>query len=130
MTLRSANGVHVSEELRNLPQVSVSDIVTVAYYQSWALRLGETPTTTTTVTGRAAPGQMPAGYVARRTNIKATVVATDPGKPSVTFKGPTGNQVEVDVSDDPRVLSRLKVGETYDVSYTESIIVAVTKAPR
>ena len=34
-----------------------------------------------------------------------------------------------DVSDDPRVLSQLKVGETYDVSYTESLAVAVTKGP-
>ncbi len=133
VTLRGAEGglltLQVDERVQNLPLVQVGDLVTVAYYESWALRLNEAPGATTTVTQRAAPGQMPGGYTARRTNIKATVVAMDAGKPSVTFRGPSGNPVEIDVSDDPRVLSQLKVGETYDVSYTESLAVAVTKGP-
>lgn len=133
VTLRGSGGglvtLQVDERVQNLPLVAVGDVVTVAYYESWALRLNEAPGATTTVTQRAAPGQMPGGYTARRTNIKATVEAMDPGKPSVTFRGPSGNLVDVDVSDDPRVLSQLKVGETYDVSYTESLAVAVTKGP-
>jgi hypothetical protein len=133
VTLKGQEGslltLQVDERVQNLPLVAVGDIVTVAYYESWALKLNEAPGATTTVTQRAAPGQMPGGYTARRTNIKATVVAMDPGKPSVTFRGPSGNPVEIDVSDDPRVLSQLKVGETYDVSYTESLAVAVTKGP-
>jgi hypothetical protein len=133
VSLRGSKGalltLQVDERVQNLPLVKVGDLVTVAYYESWALRLDEPPGATTTVTQRAAPGQMPGGYTARRTNIKATVEAMDPGKPSVTFRGPSGNPVEVDVSDDPRVLSKLKVGETYNVSYTESLAVAVTKGP-
>ena len=50
----------------------------------------------------------------------------DAAKPSVTFKGPkeTG---ELSVAQDPRVLARLKVGQTYNVTYTENLAVAVEK---
>jgi hypothetical protein len=132
VTLRGPQGdlttFQVDEKVQNLPQVKVGDIVTIAYYESWALRLDE-PADTSTLVTRAAPGQMPSGAVVRRTNIRATVEAMNPSTPSVTFRGREGRLVEVNVSDDPRVLSRLKVGETYNVSYTESLAVAVTKAP-
>src|SRR5262249_4568778 len=43
ITLRGASGsaltMQVDERVRNLPQVSVGDTVTVAYYESWALSL-------------------------------------------------------------------------------------------
>ena len=115
--------------MQNLPQVQKGDVVTVAYYESWALRLNEPATGTSTAVTRAAPGQMPSGSVVRRSNIRATVEAMDPSKPSVTFRGRENRLVEVDVSDDPAILSKLKIGETYDVSYTESLAVAVSKAP-
>jgi hypothetical protein len=34
------------------------------------------------------------------------------------------------VASDPRVLSQLKVGETYNVTYTENLAVAVEKATK
>jgi hypothetical protein len=71
---------------------------------------------------------MPAGFAARRSTIGATVTAIDGAKPSVTFRGPKGGTQEVGVADDPRVLARLKVGETYNVTYTENLAVAVEKA--
>ena len=48
-------------------------------------------------------------------------------QPSVTFEGPRGGLTEVNVADDPRVLARLKVGETYRFTYTENLAVAVEK---
>ncbi len=135
ITLRGPKGgvatMQVDERVKNLPQVSVGDTVTVAYYESWALKLDQPGAAGgTLIMGSAAPGQMPAGYTARQTTIRATVEAIDAAKPSVTFRGPKGTTQEVNVSKDPRILSQLKTGETYDVVYTESLAVAVEKAPK
>jgi hypothetical protein len=72
---------------------------------------------------------MPAVFAARRTTVRATVTAIDAGKPSVTFRGPKGAQ-EVSVAQDPRVLARLKVGESYDVTYTEHLAMIVEKTTK
>jgi hypothetical protein len=137
LTLRGANGdlttFQVSERVKNLPQVSVGDVVTVAYYESWALQLdqpGQAPGTIMSQTVTAAAGQMPAAHSVRQSSIQATVTAIDGGKPSVTFRGPTGTVKEVIVTKDPRILGQLKVGETYNVTYTEYFAVAVEKAPK
>src|SRR5262245_31164384 len=136
VTLRGPKGdlttFQVDERVKNLPQVSVGDTVTVAYYESWATQLNKPGQSagTAVMTQTAPAGQMPAAFTARRTNVQATVTAVDAGKPSVTFRGPKGNLKEVIVSRDPRVLGQLKVGETYDVTYTEALAVAVEKAPK
>ena len=72
---------------------------------------------------------LPAVYSARRTNARATVTAIDAGNPSVTFRERRGTQ-EVSVTNDPRVLARLKVGEAYDVSYTEHLAMVVEKTAK
>jgi hypothetical protein len=135
ITLRRPDGgsltMQVDERVQNLPQVKVGDTVSVAYYESWALTLdgaGDPPSAS--VTRTATPGQMPAVVAARRTNIRATVTAIDAGKPSVTFRGPQGGLQEVSVAEDPRILARLKVGETYNVSYTEHLAMIVEKTAK
>lgn len=132
VTLRGKSGnqylVQVDERVRNLGQVGVGDVVTVAYYESWALNLtkpGAPPGTSLVQT--ATPGAMPSMVAGRTSTIEATVTAIDAGKPSVTFRGPKGNFQEVNVGEDPRILSQLKVGEAYNVTYTESLAVAVEK---
>jgi hypothetical protein len=131
ITLRGPGGsltMQVDERVKNLPQVSVGDTVSVVYYESWALALdGPGESASPTVIGSTGTAQMPAGFAARRTNIRATVAAIDAGKPSVTFRGAQGGLQEVSVAEDPRVLARLKVGETYDVSYTENLAVVVER---
>jgi hypothetical protein len=58
------------------------------------------------------------------------VTAIDAGKPSVTFRGPQGRVQEVSAAQDPRILARLKVGETYNVSYTEHLAMVVEKTAK
>ena len=135
ITLRGPQGgsltMQVDERVKNLPMISVGDVVTVAYYESWVLNLnkpGEAASGAAAV-GSSGAGQYPAAFVARRSTVRATVTAIDAGKPSVTFTGPKGS-AEVSVAEDPRVLSRVKVGETYDVTYTENLAVAVDKSTR
>ena len=131
ITLRGPQGgtltMQVDERVKNLPQISVGDVVTVAYYEAWVLDLNQPGQQTSGVmVGSAAAGQSPAGFAARRSTIQATVTAIDAAKPSATFKGPR-ETVELSVAQDPRILSQLKVGQTYNVTYIENLAVAVDK---
>jgi len=133
ITLRGPSGgtltMQVDERVQNLAQVATGDTVAVAYYESWALTL-DRPTESASASVRTTTGAgMPAVFAARRTNVKATVTSIDAGKPSVTLRGPRGAQ-EVSVADDPRVLAQLKVGETYDVTYTEHLAMIVEKTAK
>jgi hypothetical protein len=134
ITLRGPQGdtltMQVDERVKNLPQISVGDVITVAYYESWVLDLnkpGEQPGVV--AVGTAGVGQPPAGFAARRSTIQATVTAINAAKSSATFTGPKGT-AEVSVAHDPQLLSRLKVGETYNVTYTENLAVVVDKATK
>jgi hypothetical protein len=135
VTLRGPKGnsvtLEVDPSVKNLPQLAVGDTINVAYYESWALQLDKPGEAGGSIIATAPAVQMPAGYNARRTTtVVATVEAIDASKPSVTFKGPQGGSMEVMVSDDPRALARLKVGDTYNVSYTQALAVAVEKASK
>ena len=138
ITLRGPAGgalmMQVDERVQNLSEVKVGDTVSVAYYESWALTIDESgnpATASATSTVRTAtPGEMPAVYSARRSTIRAMVTAIDAGKPSVTFRGPEGRVQEVSVAQDPRILARLKVGETYNVTYNENLAMVVEKTAK
>jgi hypothetical protein len=135
ITLRSPAGdsltMQVDERVKNLSLVKAGDTVSVAYYESWALSLdGSAEPAGASVTRTADAGQPPAVFAARRSTIRATVTAIDAGKPSVTFRGPQGRVQEVSVAQDPRILAQLKVGETYNVSYTEHLAMVVEKTAK
>ena len=135
ITLRGVSGdlltMQVDERVKNLSLVKVGDTVSVAYYESWALSLdGSTASAGASMTRTADAGQPPAVIAARRSTIRATVTAIDAGKPSVTFRGPQGRVQEVNVAQDPRILARLKVGETYNVTYNEHLAVVVEKTTK
>jgi hypothetical protein len=135
ITLRAPAGdsltMQVDERVKNLPQVAVGDTVSVAYYESWALSLdGSGDPASASVMRTAEAGRPPAVFAARRSNIRVTVTAIDAGKPSVTFRGPEGRVQEVSVAQDPRILARLKVGETYNVAYTEHLAMVVEKTTK
>ena len=135
VTLRGSKGnsvtLEVDPSVKNLPQLSVGDTINVAYYESWALQLDKPGEAGGSIIATAPAAQLPAGYAARKTTtIVATVEAIDASKPSVTFKGPQGRSMEVMFHDDPRALARLKVGDTYNVSYTQALAVAVEKTSK
>jgi hypothetical protein len=132
ITLRGPAGgsltMQVDERVPNLSEVKVGDTVSVAYYESWALTLdGPGAPPSASVTRTTGAEQLPAVVAARRTTIRATVTAIDAGKPSVTFRGPEGRVQEVSVANDPRILARLTVGETYNVTYYENLAMVVEK---
>jgi len=59
--------------------------------------------------------------------ISATVEAIDHEKRLVTLRGPEGNQVVLEVSEEARNLDQVEVGDTVEVEYYESVALFAQK---
>lgn len=136
VTLKGADGTEISftvgDAVKNLDQVKKGDVVTASYTQALAYEVikGGTPGADTTFVGaRAVPGAKPAGFVGRNTTVTAVIVTIDATAPSLTFKGPAGNQQTVKVASADK-LQGLSVGDTVTLSYTEAVAVRVEKAKK
>jgi Cu/Ag efflux protein CusF len=117
------------DQVKNLSQVRVGDTVKVAYTESIAIEVrrvdGGTPDLTVAATGAsAAPGEKPAGNVARTVTASAAIVAIDRTTNRVTLRGPSGNDRVVQVKD-PKNLDNVQVGDMVYATYTESLGVSV-----
>jgi Cu/Ag efflux protein CusF len=138
VTLQTEDGkvqsMVVGPEARNLEQVKVGDEVVVHYQQALAIQVkaaepGAVLSQPTEELGaqRAAPGEKPAGIVARKVTLNATVEAIDKKKQTVRLKGSGGNTVELQVKD-PKRLENVKVGDIVTAEYSEAMALAVQPA--
>jgi len=117
------------DEVRNLSQVRVGDTVKVTYTESIAIEVkrvdGGTPDVKAAATAeRAAPGEKPAGSVARTVTASAVIVAIDRTTSRVTLRGPSGNDRVVQVKD-PKNLENVQVGDMVYATYTESLGISI-----
>lgn len=138
VTLRGPLGGEITgragDDVKNLGQVKVGDLVTIAYYQSMALSAAKKGEPNPLFTGgdaaTAAPGEKPAGYVAQQTKRTVTVVTVDPERRSVVFRGEDGTLLPVEVQrpEFARKLETLRVGDQLDVVVTEAVIAEVKPA--
>jgi Cu/Ag efflux protein CusF len=135
VTLRGNDGVlttfKAGPEVKNLAQVKKGDVVTAQYVHALALELkkggdGIRSSTETPASARAKPGEMPAGAVANQTVIVANVIKVDAKNKSVTVLGPEGRTLTLDVKD-PAVLSEVKVGDQIEATYTEALMMSVSR---
>ena len=133
VTLKAADGEEfsfvASEEVRNLDQVQVGDVVTVAYIESvsWQHRKGgQANLAGATAGARAAPGEMPGGVVASEVVLTVEIIAIDRETPTVTFRGPEGQTKTVLVRH-PERLEGVSVGDTVDITYTEAVAISVDR---
>jgi hypothetical protein len=138
VTLQGADGrettIHVDERARNLGQVKVGDLVTVAYTEAIAWKLNKSAKAAPTAeveeaAGRAKPGEKPGGAAARRITITATIEAIDEANGTVTLKGPQGNSRTIKARN-PANLKKVKVGDLVDISYTEAVAIKVEPAKK
>ncbi len=79
-------------------------------------------------TKKAAEGKKPSVKKERTTQVTATVEAVDLENRIVTVKGPEGNIVDIKAGDQVKNLAQVKVGDTVNITYYESIAVKVYKA--
>ena len=138
VTIKGSEGTLVTLDVppaaTRFEQVKVGDIVTIVYYDRVSVRLkppGEPasdrvmpPTTTAT------PGELPGATRARQRVATATITAWDPTTRLITFTGPKGNSYSRHVleTQDPKVVSALKVGDKVDITWTEAVSLQVSSA--
>jgi hypothetical protein len=136
VTLKGLKGnlfdVKAPDEVEGFNSLKVGDQVTATYFAAVALHLrkpGEPapstePTTTTTRKDRT-----PGSETRRQQTFTATITAIDPKAPSVTVRGPLGRIVPLMVND-AKQLQNVKVGDTIDVTYYESMLIKVARPPK
>jgi hypothetical protein len=121
----------VSDRVKNLDMVKKGDIVSATYYDWLAIAVrkggagGEQPSASVVVDAASAPkGEKPAGGEIKQVKVIADVIAVDMQRPSITLKGPLGNQREIRVKD-KSVLDGVQPGEQVELTYTEALAIAV-----
>jgi len=75
----------------------------------------------------AAEGKKPSVKKEKTTRVTATVEAVDLDQRIVTVKGPEGNIVDIKAGEQVKNLKQVKVGDTVEITYYESIAVKVFK---
>lgn len=124
----------VSEDVKNLAQIKVGELVTIAYYESLAVsvkRKGETTELFKSASGDSAEaGERPAGYSAKTETAVMTVVAVDAEKHSLVVHNDKGviTGVAVERPEFAAKLADLKVGDQLEVTRTEALIANVSPA--
>jgi hypothetical protein len=124
----------VSEKVKNLAQIKVGELVTMAFYESLAIavkRKGETTVLFQSASSdSAAAGERPAGYVAKTETGVVTVVAVDAEKRSIVVQNDKGviTAVAVQRPEFAAKLKDLKVGDQLEVTRTEAFIANVSPA--
>jgi hypothetical protein len=135
VTLKNAEGnvldVVVGDKVKNLAQVKIGDVVVAEHSFAVAAKLkkgsGLRSTTENTDAARAAPGEKPAGIVAREIDFVADVLNVDAKTGIVTLQGAKGKIVDLKVND-PKVLAEIKKGDQVEGSYIEAMAIAVVPA--
>ena len=133
VTLKEKDGsestIEVGDAVKNFDQVQVGDVVRITQTQTVAWQLRKTgeaaPGASVQESASVAkPGEKPAMQQGRTVNVRATITAIDRAKGTVTLRGPEGTLQTVKAAD-PNNLKKVAVGDLVDISYTESVAVAV-----
>jgi hypothetical protein len=131
---KGANSVDVKApaDMQGFNTLRAGDQVTVTYFADYAIDVrkpGDTapPAAPSTTTQRKE--RTPGSETRMERTFRVTVEAIDPKAPSLTVKGPQGRVVTLGMRD-ANQLQNIKVGDTVDVRYFESVLVKVTPPPR
>ncbi|MDX2504028.1 MAG: OmpA family protein [Gammaproteobacteria bacterium] len=133
VTLRGPNDnevdIKVSEEARNFDQIKVGDQVTVNYFESVAIYLGDAGTQpevdASVVVGRTAEGDQPGAYTVSTVDMSAAIVGIDRNERTLMLKLPDGEVVTRDVDPSVQIFDTLRVGDTIHARMTEAFAISV-----
>ncbi len=133
VTLVGAHGevfeIEAGEEVRNFDQIEVGDKVKATYFESVALYLGEPGTLPAAqaagATGRAAPGEKPAGMIAGAVDVSASVVAIDRKRREVTLVLTDGTTTTADVDPSVEGFDQLRIGDSVHARITRAFAISV-----
>ena len=129
--------VHVTDQVKNLPQAKVGDHVNVKYYRSAYVDIVKTDGKIDMATEAAAAkitapaGQKPAGAIGVEVKRKAEVVFVDPYQKFISFRSHDRGLRKISLKDSPELqhyLTELKKGDVIEVTYTEAAAISLEPA--
>lgn len=132
VTLKRANGtsleIKAPPEMQGFDKLKVGDQVTATYYEATAVSVRKPgdpapPAGPTTVIERKE--RAPGSETRRAQTLRFTVRAIDLKAPSLIVADAQGHVVTLAVQE-PKRLEALKVGDTVDVTYFESLMISVS----
>ena len=133
LSLKKADGQHVDvrvpADVKRFSTLKVGETISATYYENIVLIL-KPSTTTEPPVDKASTARTPAttgaraGTIASQQTITATIDAIDMKVPSISFKGPRGWVYSSKV-EDREALSKVKVGDRVDITWTEALLLSV-----
>ena len=136
LTLKGPEGNYVSltvpKDVTKFDAIKVGDTLTAKYYESLVLRLkpqGEKDVDTSGAAVTKAANVKPGATAATQRTITATITAIDPKVPSITFTGPNNWKYSSRV-EDTKALSKVKVGDRVDITWTEALLVSFSETKK
>ena len=136
VTLKTTAGswlhVRAPDEMEGFNTLKVGDQVTASYFEAVAVNVRkpgdpEPPGEPTTVVQRKE--RAPGSETRRQQTFRFTVRSVDSKTPSLTVSDPQGHIVTLAV-ENPQRLDTLRVGDTVDVTYYESLLVSLSRPPK
>ena len=132
VTLKDKEGNHhvlyVPTDVKRFDTVKVGDTLNLKYHENVTLRPHEPGAKVLDeTTGARTPsaGDKAGGTAAVQRTITAKITAIDMAAPSVTFTGPNGWNYSSRV-EDKAALSKVKVGDQFDITWTMAIVAGMT----
>jgi hypothetical protein len=131
VTLKGPEGnsfdVKAPDQMEGFNSLKVGDEVTANYFAAVMIRArkpGDPASTGEPATTVRRTDRTPGSETRQERTFTVTVEAVDLKAPSLRVKGPQGRVVTMAVTD-PKQLQNLKVGDTVDLTYYESLLVKV-----
>jgi hypothetical protein len=136
ITLKEASGqlvdVAAPAEVEGFNSLRVGDQVTATYFEAVAVSVrkpGTPPASSPPVTTTTRQDRKPGSETRRQQTVTVTVESVDPKAPALTVKTPKGRVVTLGVADAAQ-LQNVKAGDPVDVTYYESLLIKVARAPK
>jgi hypothetical protein len=130
LTVKKADGLdetfYVPKSMKRFETLKVGDKINATYYENITLQVRQPGTgDVNKSTGALVPVEgAPAGTMSYQRAITATITAIDQKAPSITFTGP-GNWKYSSRVQDTVALSKVKVGDKVDITWTYALLMSV-----
>jgi len=139
VTLKGPNGylrtAKVSDEVERLDEIKAGDLIEVEYwtmlraeFRAPTAEEKEKPLEVVAESGRAPKDVAPAAAAGAVIRAVVKVIGVDQQRSEAAIKGPQGTYLVVPILD-PKVLAKLKEGDTVIMTYAEAVIVSLNQKP-
>ncbi len=124
----------VSKDVQRFNEAKVGDKVSVDYYYGFNAEVRKptaeekaNPLVLLQATGRAGPGEAPAGADIRQLRAVVTIEGLDRADQTITVKGPRGKYYSARVAD-PSRFDAVHIGDTIVMTFTEAAAISLNPA--